>query len=572
MQQQLCNTNQPSFDIIHQGSADTSQQSSVQQPSNTSMQNTLNLSQTQQLSEVVSPLVSPQIPSPQVLTLTPNTKQQQQNNPAGGHVLQQIAQQPLFQQQQNGGHQHQQQQNAVINSTGQQSAQHNQMIQQSQQQQLKQEYNTNTNNTNAATSTNNSHSPQKAAVKKGRFWVVKGASEDNQSQSIAAAAAASSVKKGRFVVKKQTGVTPPVATEPLKDGSNLSPRDIAAAKENDFIVDDGKSNITDEQAKQQANRNNSPTPQRPAIAKGNNRNNSPLPQKKGRFLVKTGASAANLQAVEKDATSSALEGGQEKTEVEIDQEVAMKKKGRFVVKTGGGGNLTNSPGGTNNATTLAASLPDGAQNVGLSLPSNIQQPIIQQPNIQQPNYYAGNVNIPLAAIPAANSLVDVNGQLMVVPNLSTFPLVQQTAHHLQQQQQIPAGQQPQFVNISAHISRAQRALSSIGSQVPPQQELQPLPNFSDALVQPPPRASMADERSFESNLTPKAHTSRSNRPAGNSGSNWSSLKGKNGRMIGGGGVGKMLHHLDNMRTEIVEADRSILSLQSDNRIFVSAGN
>ena len=412
------------------------------------------------------------------------------------------------------------------------------------------------------------------------------------------------------MVKKQTGVTPPVAAEPLKDGSNLSPRDIAAAKENDFIVDDGKSNITDEQTKQQANRNNSPTPQRPAIAKGNNRHNSPLPQKKGRFLVKTGASAANLQAVEKDATSSALEGGQEKTEVEIEktkgkagdgsivtdqsvaivaggsrrnsacsslqgdslsachQEVAMKKKGRFVVKTGGGGNLTNSPGGTNNATMLAASLPDGAQNVDLSLPSNIQQPTIHQPNMQQPNYYAGNINIPLAAIPAANSLVDVNGQLMVVPNLSTFPLVQQTAQHLQQQQQIPAGQQPQFVNISAHI-RAQSALSSIGSQVPPQQ-LQPLPNFSDAPVQPPQRASMADERSFESNSTPKAHTARPNRPAGNSGSNWSSLKGKNGRMIGGGGVGKMLHHLDTMRSEIVEADRSILSLQSDNRILVSA--
>ena len=43
----------------------------------------------------------------------------------------------------------------------------------------------------------------------------------------------------------------------------------------------------------------------------------------------------------------------------------------------------------------------------------------------------------------------------------------------------------------------------------------------------------------------------------------------NGRMIGGGGVGKVLHYLDTMRTEVVEADRCIASLQSDNRFLVS---
>ena len=43
--------------------------------------------------------------------------------------------------------------------------------------------------------------------------------------------------------------------------------------------------------------------------------------------------------------------------------------------------------------------------------------------------------------------------------------------------------------------------------------------------------------------------------------------GKNGRLIGCGGVGKILHNLDSLRQEILDADKSITSLQSDNRLL-----
>jgi len=320
------------------------------------------------------------------------------------------------------------------------------------------------------------------------------------------------------------------------------------------------------------------------VVKKNSGKKSPIPQKKGRFLVTTAASsAANLQAVEA-AAKLAASIGQDKDvngdSSSVDQsvtkgdasrrgslvdnqvsEVATKKKGRFVVKTGG--NLTNSPG--TNCTPPEV----GVQQNGVGT-QNIQQQ--QQPlpaNIQMPAYF-GNVNnnMPISGIVPTTSLVqDVNGQIMVVSNV--FPICEQniqqhnsTQHQQQQQAQIHQVYAPPVQNA---ITRVQSAISSIGSQAP--QPLQPLPNFTDAPARP-------QQVSTEDNPPPasKAHVPRASRPAGSSGSNWSSLKGKNGRMIGGGGVGKVLHHLDTMRTEIVEADRTITSLQSDNRILVSTCN
>ena len=43
----------------------------------------------------------------------------------------------------------------------------------------------------------------------------------------------------------------------------------------------------------------------------------------------------------------------------------------------------------------------------------------------------------------------------------------------------------------------------------------------------------------------------------------------NGRLLGTGGVGKVLHYLESVRLEVVEADRSLASLLSDNRFLVS---
>lgn len=479
----------------------------------------------QQTSDIISPLsTDPQIAQYNPL---PNTNSQQ-HTPVG--ILQQVAQQPLFQQQQ--------------------------------QQQ-----------TDATSTTNNS--PPKAAVKKGRFRVVKGANEGKaDDQSVPNSTANSTVKKGRFVVSKKPSSNN-VTESTTKDGK-ICPQesDVSSTKPIKKIdnVKDATDKATNDQSK----------PNSPALKK-NSGKKSPIPQKKGRFLVTTAASsAANLQAVEA-AAKLAASIGQDKDvngdSSSVDQsvtkgdasrrgsladnqvaEVATKKKGRFVVKTGG--NLTNSPG--TNCTPPEA----GIQQNGVGT-QTVQQ---QQPlpaNIQMPAYF-GNVNnnMPISGIVPTTSLVqDVNGQIMVVSNV--FPICEQniqqhnsTQQQQQQQSQIHQVYAPPVQNA---ITRVQSAISSIGSQAP--QLLQPLPNFTDAPARP-------QQVPTEDNPPPasKAHVPRASRPAGSSGSNWSSLKGKNGRMIGGGGVGKVLHHLDTMRTEIVEADRTITSLQSDNRILVSTCN
>ena len=476
-----------------------------------------------QTSDIISPLST----DPQIAQYNPLPNTNAQQHTLSG-VLKPVAQQPLFQQQQQ--------------------------------------------QTDAASTTNNS--PPKAAVKKGRFRVVKGANEGKaDDQSVPTTATANStVKKGRFVVSKKPSSNN--VTESTKDGKIIGTQDSDASSKPLKKIDNVK-DATDKATNDQTK------PNSPAVKK-NSGKKSPIPQKKGRFLVTTAASsAANLQAVEA-AAKLAASIGQDKDvngdSSSVDQsvtkgdasrrgslvdnqvaEVATKKKGRFVVKTGG--NLTNSPG--TNCTPPEV----GVQQNGVGT-QTVQQ---QQPlpaNIQMPAYF-GNVNnnMPISGIVPTTSLVqDVNGQIMVVSNV--FPICEQNIQqHNSAQQQQQQHQQAQIHQVYAPpvqnaITRVQSAISSIGSQAP--QPLQPLPNFTDAPARP-------QQVSTEDNPPPahKAHVPRASRPAGSSGSNWSSLKGKNGRLIGGGGVGKVLHHLDTMRTEIVEADRTITSLQSDNRILVS---
>jgi hypothetical protein len=73
----------------------------------------------------------------------------------------------------------------------------------------------------------------------------------------------------------------------------------------------------------------------------------------------------------------------------------------------------------------------------------------------------------------------------------------------------------------------------------------------------------------DESVTSKKAAPSTNRPPGSSGSNWS-FGCKSGRLIGTGGVGKALHFLDTLRSEVLEADRSIVSLQSDNKLLVSS--
>ena len=586
---------QPQGTVEHQqiGGSHMSQQSNGQDQPGQTIQITT--------SDIVSPLTSPPIPPPQIAQYNPN-HQQSTNIDQGGQVLQQIHNQPLFQQQPV-------HQNVAINPGQQQPQgalqQHMMQPQQQYQQHLQTMLQTpilypNNNNNNANVETNNS--PQKA-VKKGRFRVVKGANDakattDDQS-------AASSVKKGRFVVKKPAAPS----AESAKDGKTLSPHESTTCKK---VENDEEATTANVPAGKATADDKTKTIQEPVTG---NENNNLIPpatvqpveaKKKGRFLVKTGASAANLQTLDSEAVAGGSEiasigvevqlKAAEKSsldkkdnvktgktdDVNVDQsarrnsalgstqlveEVSTKKKGRFVVKTGGTA-LTNSPGA---GTPATLSPPEAAVQIAqpVTQPTNIQnsgigsaQHVQQSTNIQMPTYFAGNVH----HIPTS-SLVDVNGQIMVVSNMA-IPIQQQQQHTFQQhpvsQQQVQV--QPHFVNPPAQvaIARVQSGISSIGSQAQPPQT-QPLPNFADAPSRP---RTATDEKVPPENVSSKAHVPRASRPPGSSG-NWASLKGKNGRLIGGGGVGKVLHHLDTMRTEIIEADRSISSLNSDNRLLVS---
>jgi len=188
------------------------------------------------------------------------------------------------------------------------------------------------------------------------------------------------------------------------------------------------------------------------------------------------------------------------------------------------------------------------------------------PQTQLPSYLAGNIPVPFAGMPTA-SLVDVNGQMVVVSNLA-LPLSQPVQQHPLQQMPVP---QP-FVTPPVQNSTA-----SVGSQTQSQSnscDAHPiipthnLPSPRSRAVSGDPRHSENPPRSAKTHAVP-----RPNRPAGSSGSNWSvasrtaSSGAKNGRLIGTGGVGKVLHYLDTLRSEVVEADRSMASLQSDNRFL-----
>jgi len=244
----------------------------------------------------------------------------------------------------------------------------------------------------------------------------------------------------------------------------------------------------------------------------------------------------------------------------------VKKKGRFVVKTGG---IATTAGMSN---AVPSSAPDGARVV------------IQNANHQQlPNNYAvGGVPVP-PACPPATSVVDANAHAMTqtiqqhAATPTTQMMQQQQLHPIQQ---VPAPQQTSHVQCQFTIPSILSGVSSIGSasSAGSQQNQKPPPP-------PPPqsiaadahphlplahRQTLAEARLPESVLSKPVNGASSQPPAAGNSAGWiGGTRGKNGRMIGGGGVGKVLHYLETMRTEVVEADRCITSLQSDNRFLVS---
>ncbi|KAL9180663.1 hypothetical protein ACHAXT_011116 [Thalassiosira profunda] len=390
-------------------------------------------------------------------------------------------------------------------------------------------------------------SPQKG-VQKGRFRVVKpGAGGDGQSVASSGdgaenAPAVSAVKKGRFMVKKGASAKDVQQAKTGKDATGEPTNQSPKGKGGDGPGEDAAL---------------SPPPA------------DTITKKKGRFLVKTGNSTQNLAAMEQegagDSSNVAELGSKPSGAAEVETEKCkpgdggetvqrrpslLKKKGRFVVKTGGTGSATNSPrpkpssaGGS--ATNSPRPMPPSAEAARNAL-GGISQHFPFAPANPQGPYAAAN--LPLQpGVAMATPMLDANGQMVLVS-------IAQPMQQPPLQPQLPPAQlqaPPQFVSPPVQ-----------GSAPTP-----PPPAASDAQPVPRPRA-LTDERSQSVPVAAKSNIPRPIRAPGSSGSgNWANLKGGKGRMVGGGGVGKVLHYLDTLRSEVVDADKSIVSLHSDNRFL-----
>ncbi len=394
-------------------------------------------------------------------------------------------------------------------------------------------------------------SPQPAtAIKKGRFRVVKGTAldaapidnhpvtnDDQDSLEMNLPHDASTVKRGRFVVKKATAAAAAasksnavadagsdVGTNAAKDPSST----FAATKGLDYASD---TSLT-------------PTKQDTSSSK-----------QKGRFLVKTRGSTANCQAVLNTAQQNAADNVIESaTNVNMDQSDgdrsnhlattdvvdptsglpagATKKKGRFVIKRAS----VIHPPPELNATVPAH---DGIQNL---VP------------LTNPNQIAGHGPVHPVVGPTTAS-VNVTGQVAGAPN-GALTFVQALPQQPLQQNQVP--------HTQTH------------SQLEPSQSQ---PNAVDTNLQitpPATRRAATDDRASDDASSRYAENIPNSNPLSNrlvaslTSNSLVGSRGKTGHMIGNsGGVGKLLHYLETLRSEVIEADRNITSLQSDKRFLVS---
>lgn len=193
-----------------------------------------------------------------------------------------------------------------------------------------------------------------------------------------------------------------------------------------------------------------------------------------------------------------------------------------------------------------------------------------------PSMDGGNMAVPqyTTFIPSMTSY-DVNNQVMMVSapfvttqNTSMPQFVQQAQIHHQPQQQHPLQiQQQQQITIPAQ-QPVQNVVAS-SQQYPPgspgSHPNSPVPPKGTLQTQPQQVPILQQQQSRSNSPIPKKPSSTST-----STSNWRGISGsygKNGRLIGCGGVGKVLHNLDSLRQEVLEADKSMTSLQSDNRFL-----
>ena len=381
----------------------------------------------------------------------------------------------------------------------------------------------------------------------------------------------STIKKGRFLVKK-------ASANNNDANANLAATAAAAAHSGESDVELSPETVisftTKGEAAVDANVGIESSSLTPDVS---NMNNKPAgaAKQKGRFLVKTGVeSVAVVAAVGGGGTevsstdvlsAKAPEAADTKaTENLPASSVDVKKKGRFVVKTGGGTGITVSTDGTAATNNVLSPMTPAS---GIVHQSNVA-------NVQVASNNQQDSNLPSAAevISVANTGVDASVQTMttMASTLTAIPAIMTTQNAMQQQNH-------QHTDSQTSILQVPSATSSIGSsssvgynyQHHQQQQHQNLPqapiNDNDAYLQLPPvthRRVLTD--AITGSPTKANGTVVCGTSLGATGGGWMGGK-SNGRMIGGGGVGKVLHYIDTMRTEVVEADRSIAALQSDNR-------
>lgn len=227
----------------------------------------------------------------------------------------------------------------------------------------------------------------------------------------------------------------------------------------------------------------------------------------------------------------------------------IKKKGRFVIKKGGNIARSSTPppqqhhdtssldGSVSKQSipTVVSAITSGFQDAALHAPTSVNPNMIlplsyptQQQLFTQPiiNQAAVNGQVPVANIQPVGAY-DVNGnlilmsaQIMTPQNLS----MQQTAQSMTTQPSPIAAHQTQ--------QSARQAPPAISETQKPKKPA-------------PPKT------------LPRPEGITSSRPS------------LGGRIFGTSGVGKVLHHLESVRLEVLEADKSLASLQSENKILVN---
>eukprot|EP00986_Skeletonema_menzelii_P008648 scaffold3743_cov155-Skeletonema_menzelii.AAC.3 len=302
----------------------------------------------------------------------------------------------------------------------------------------------------------------------------------------------------------------------------------------------------------------SENPSEPAVA------TAVTTKKKGRFLVKiksvsdTGKLSPTKESVadanKSDTDDAVSKGGALPPQLVGVGANNVKKKGRFRVKSGL--NLADAEA------SVASDKADShvrrpSEETLQSIPKITSLGEVTADEIAPPITSNTQVPAPIANTQVPQGMDGSGGNNNALPQYTTFVpsmtsydvnnnvMMVQVQLQQQPQQQTPPTQQPEQNVASSHPTGL--PLSNPNS-----------PNIRKEPTQTQPHVPLLQHQARTGSPIPKQPTA-SNAQTGS--------HGKNGRLIGCGGVGKILHNLDSLRQEILDADKSITSLQSDNRLL-----